>query len=58
MMYFTHDIVNKIRHEHLSAAVGSLFVYYSPLMSSYIYLRIFLLFYVNALMYRIILNNL
>jgi hypothetical protein len=58
MIYFIHDVVNKIRHKNLSAVVGYLFVYYSPLMSGYIYLRIFLVFYVHDLKCHIILNNL
>jgi hypothetical protein len=51
IMYFIHDIVNEIHQKHLSAAVGYLFVYYSSLMSGYIYVRNFLVFYVNALKY-------
>jgi hypothetical protein len=48
--------VNKIHHKNLSAVVGYLFVYYSPLMSGCIYLRIFLVFYVYDLKCRITLT--
>ena len=42
MMYFIHDVVCKIHHKHLSAAVDYLLIYYSPLMSGFIYLIVIL----------------